>query len=47
MKIDLSVGDLLLICQALDFYGDKVADTTGYSAGEKYWDLAEELKEKM
>lgn len=28
-----------LIKQALDFYGDYIADRVGYSSGEKYWDL--------
>ena len=28
-----------LIKKALNYYGDKIADSQGYSNGEPYWDL--------
>lgn len=32
-----------MINKALDYYGDKLADSQGYSSGEKYWNLANKM----
>lgn len=37
--IQLTEYEKGLVAKALDFYGDRVADAVGYSAGEEYWDL--------
>lgn len=42
--IQLTEREKGLVAKALDFYGDRVADTQGYSAGEKYWDLKAKLE---
>lgn len=35
-----------MVKKALDYYGDILADTIGYSAGEKYWDLINKFQNK-
>lgn len=37
--------NIKLIQKALEYYGDKKADAEGYSAGEKFWDLANKLED--
>ena len=37
--ISLTPSEAKLIVEALNYFGDKVADSRGYSEGEKYWDL--------
>ena len=37
--ISLTPSEAKLIAEALNYFGDKVADSRGYSKGEKYWDL--------
>lgn len=34
-----------MIVRALDHYGNYKADSVGYSAGEKYWDIAKEISD--
>jgi len=41
ITINLSSEEVEMICNALNFYGDKVADSEGYSSGERYWNLIE------
>lgn len=43
-NIQLTTEEKGLIAKALDFAGDRVADTQGYSAGEKFWELKEKFK---
>lgn len=37
--VSLTPSEVKLIAKALNYFGDKVADSKGYSEGEKYWDL--------
>lgn len=39
VTVELTKKEIRMIKDALDYYGDMVADTKGYSSGEKYWDL--------
>ena len=41
--VELTNKEIKMIKNALNYYGDKLADTQGYSAGEKYWDLMEKF----
>ena len=41
--VELTNKEIEMIKKALNYYGDKLADTLGYSAGEKYWDLMEKI----
>lgn len=34
-----------MIVKALEYYGNRKADTEGYSSGEKYWDIAREISD--
>lgn len=43
-NLQLTAEEKGLVIKALDAMGDKVADTVGYSAGEKYWDLKEKFE---
>ncbi len=43
-NLQLSVKEKELVVKALDAMGDRVADTEGYSSGEKYWDLKEKFE---
>lgn len=40
----LTEQEKALVFKALDAMGDKVADTQGFSAGEKYWNLKEKFE---
>lgn len=42
--LQLSAKEVDMICESLNYYGDKVADSVGYSSGEKYWDLMNRIK---
>ena len=42
-SVKLSKEEVNLIVNALDKYGDIVADRIGYSSGEKYWDIKDKL----
>ena len=46
MTVELTSKEIRMIKDALDYYGDMVADTKGYSSGEKYWDLMEKFNTK-
>ena len=39
ISVELTNEEVKMIANALSYYGDKIADTQGYSAGEKYWNL--------
>lgn len=39
VTVELTKKEIRMIKDALDYYGGMVADTKGYSSGEKYWDL--------
>ena len=43
MKVELTKKEIRMIKEALNYYGDEVADRQGYSSGEKYWDLMEKF----
>ena len=43
--VKLTKKEIEMIKVALDYYGDKIADALGYSAGEKYWDLISKIDE--
>lgn len=43
MKVELTKKEIKMIKEALNYYGDEVADRQGYSSGEKYWDLMEKF----
>ena len=45
-KVELTAKEQSMIRAALDYYGDSLADSEGYSSGEKYWDLKEKLDTK-
>lgn len=47
MNIELTKNEMEMLFKALDFYGDKVADSQGYSSAEPYWDLKDFLSNKM
>lgn len=42
-EVKLTNKEIRMIKEALNYYGDKLADTRGFSAGEKYWDLMEKF----
>lgn len=44
--VELTNKELAMIKESLNYYGDKLADTRGFSAGEKYWDLMEKFNSK-
>ena len=37
--VELTNKEIMLVREALDCYGDEVADSQGYTSGEKYWNL--------
>lgn len=43
--VELTNTEIKMITDALNYYGDEVADNQGYSSGERYWDLMNKLKE--
>lgn len=42
-SVELTDEEITLIKNSLDFYGVRMAETVGYSAGEVYWDLMNEI----
>lgn len=46
IQINLSAEKIEMICNALNHYGQNVANSIGYSEGEKYWNLIDEIKSK-
>lgn len=43
VTVTLTVEEMQMIKEALNHYGDRKADTHGYSLGEPYWDLMNKL----
>lgn len=43
ITVELTSKEIKMIKEALDYYGDELADSQGYSVGEKYWVLKEKL----
>lgn len=43
ITIELTNKEKEMIKKALNYYGDKLADTQGYSSGEPYWDLINKI----
>ena len=39
VTINLSSDEVEMVKRALNYYGDKIADSEGYSSGEAYWNL--------
>lgn len=41
ITVSVTISEAKCIAEALNYFGDKIADSRGYSAGEKYWDISD------